>query len=370
MFQRSISVALIVLALSISALAQPALYWINIQTGIERSTLLGGNREIVIPASQVTPKGIALDLWNQKIYWTDWVSDKIQRSNLDGTEIEDIIVADLALPDGLALDLEGEMMYWTDSGKKDIKRAKMDGTEMEVLVTYQNINLDGIALDPGANKMYWTEWGDGAAIGKVKRANLDGSMIEDIVAISGSIIKGIALDLNQGKVYWTDCTLGKVSRTNLNGGIIEDLVTGLSTPLGLALDLENGNIYWTDLGSRKLQRSSMDGSQVEDVITENINKPHGLAIDPDLPIQVGTKVVEDGLSINIFPNPVADFLHIEQLPAKSRIIIYTSQGREILNTFVEPSGLEVMVTHWPVGVYSLKVVNKNNQSTTYQFVKI
>ncbi len=350
-------------------LAQPALYYINIDTGIERSNLFGSNREVLILGSEVKARGLALDLWNQKIYWTDWVADKIQRSDMDGTNIEDVIVSDLSLPNGIALDVEAEMMYWTDSGTRDIKRAMMDGTEMEVLVTYQNINFGDIDLDLGARKMYWTEWGDGAPIGKVKRANFDGSAIEEVVVAQGSVLKGIALDLEARKVYWTDMTYGTVNRADFDGDDIEELVTGLTTPLGLALDLENDKMYWTDLGSRKLQRASLDGSQVENVITEDFEKPHGVAVDPDLPIPVNTTDKEAQWTVSLFPNPTYEYLYIGNLPERMRAIVSNAEGKVVVNTLVEMEGVQLAVADWPVGLYTLQLINARNQSYSYQFVK-
>ena len=161
-------VCLLLLGCYNSLFAQFEIYLINTDTGIERATLDGTNRQVLVPDSIVKPQGIAVDEVNGKIYWTDWVSDKIQRANLDGTEVEDILTEGLMLPEGIALDVEGNKMYWVDSGTKKIYRANMDGTEVEDLVIYQNINLDGIVLDIDNEQFYWSEWGDGAAVGKVK----------------------------------------------------------------------------------------------------------------------------------------------------------------------------------------------------------
>ena len=46
----------------------------------------------------VKAQGVSLALENGKIYWTDWVTDKIQLAKLGGSAIEDVIINDLDTP--------------------------------------------------------------------------------------------------------------------------------------------------------------------------------------------------------------------------------------------------------------------------------
>ena len=62
------------------------------------------------------PFGIALDVDNGRIYWTDRSADKIQRSNLDGSNVEDLVITGLSDPVGIALDVSNGKMYWGDDG--------------------------------------------------------------------------------------------------------------------------------------------------------------------------------------------------------------------------------------------------------------
>ena len=52
----------------------------------------------------------------QKMYWTDFGTDKIQRANLDGSNVEDLVTTGLSGPRGIALDLANGKMYWADAG--------------------------------------------------------------------------------------------------------------------------------------------------------------------------------------------------------------------------------------------------------------
>ncbi len=356
--------------------AQQSLYYINTSTGIERAAFDGSNRQVIIPSDLVKAQGVSLDLENGKIYWTDWVADKIQRANLDGSDIEDLVTTGLQLPEGIALDLIHQKMYWVDSGSKKIQRANLNGAEVEDLVNYEQVNLDGIALDVAKNKMYWTEWGDGAAIGKVKRANLDGTNIRTIFMIDG-VLKGIDLDLGEGKVYWTDCTFSTITRANLDGSSPEVVVNNIwGTPNGLALDLEGGKMYWTDLALRKIQRANLDGSGIEDVIIDDLDTPQGLTLiscglqkRADC-LPTATKVLQPARpALLLYPNPANQTLSIEQLPALSFLRVYDLQGRLLLQKRTHQTELTLLVGHLPNGIYQLQLRVPKQDIFSYRFQK-
>ena len=113
-------------------------------------------------------------------------TEKIQRANLDGSAVEDLVTSGVSGPYGLALVPGGSdrnvgkpagKMYWTDYVTNKIQRANLDGSAVEDLVTSGLDNPAGLALDPAAGKMYWTDHGTS----KIQRANLDGSAVEDLV---------------------------------------------------------------------------------------------------------------------------------------------------------------------------------------------
>ena len=217
-----------------------------------------------------------------KMYWTDWGTDKIQRSNLDGSDVEDLVTSGLVDPPDIALDVAGGKMYWTDydllGGRHKIQRSNLDGSDVEDLVTSGLVGPNGIALDVAGGKMYWTEWFIGTD--KIQRSNLDGSNVEDLVTSGLKVPGGIALDVAGGKMYWMNSGQDKIQRSNLDGSDVEDLVTsGLKVPDGIALDVAGGKMYWTDSGTDKIQRSNLDGSDVEDLVSTGLIDPKGIALD-------------------------------------------------------------------------------------------
>jgi sugar lactone lactonase YvrE len=127
------------------------------------------------------PEGLALDLYNEKLYWTEsgttgTADGKVRRSDLDGSNAENVLTAHLTDPAGIALDLPNSTMFIADPGANRIIRASMspyttaDYSDVEVMVSgvtyttpysYTTSLADpyGIALDRENLKMYWTDTG-------------------------------------------------------------------------------------------------------------------------------------------------------------------------------------------------------------------
>ena len=63
------------------------------------------NIENLVTIGLNSPGGLALDVANGKMYWTDSFWHKIQRGSLDGSNVEDLITTGLDGPSGLDLDL-------------------------------------------------------------------------------------------------------------------------------------------------------------------------------------------------------------------------------------------------------------------------
>jgi uncharacterized protein YjbI with pentapeptide repeats len=82
---------------------------------LDGSNLDGSGIEDLVDTGSTLPRGIALHVAANKMYWTDLGTFKIQRANLDGASLEDLVTTDITAPRGIALDLFGNKMYWTDS---------------------------------------------------------------------------------------------------------------------------------------------------------------------------------------------------------------------------------------------------------------
>ena len=233
--------------------AMPQLYWNHVNYKIQSASLDGSNvRDVLItgPSGQSGSWGLAVDVRNGKLYWTDWVAERIRRADLDGTNVEDLVTSadGLDRPVALALDVRNGKMYWTDWDTDKIQRADLDGTNVEDLVTSGLVSPGGLALDVPNGKMYWTDGEND----KIQRADLNGTNVEDLVTSGLGRPSGLALDVPNGKMYWTDRQTSRIQRADMGGTNVEDLVTsGVAEPVALALDLGNGKMYWTGLDRRQ-----------------------------------------------------------------------------------------------------------------------
>ena len=74
------------------------LYWAS-DTGVQRANLDGSQVETLFSENSM---GIALDLGGGKIYWTEWIEERIRRANLDGSQVQTIVTG-LEWPRDIAL---------------------------------------------------------------------------------------------------------------------------------------------------------------------------------------------------------------------------------------------------------------------------
>jgi uncharacterized repeat protein (TIGR01451 family) len=130
------------------------LYWDQGGTewGLWRADLAdvdGSKERFIISGTE----GIALDLLNDKVYWTatDFTNSWIYRANLaDGSNVERII-SDTGYYRGIALDVIAGLMYWIDQNlTHTIERATLDGNSRNTLIQGSSLSFrDTIALELG-----------------------------------------------------------------------------------------------------------------------------------------------------------------------------------------------------------------------------
>jgi len=247
------------------------IYWTDYGSDkIQRCDRADGSNVVdIVTAGLDGPQGIAINSTDGTMYWTDFGTDSIRRANVDGTGIVDLVTTGLTIPDPIALDLDGGRMYWCDRGSDKIQTSLLDGTDVQDLVTTGLSSVGGLALDLFNGHMYWA---DGGTTDRIQRSKIDGFSIETIFTDTFNP-HGIALDVPAGKMYWSES--GMVRRANMDGTGPEDLVTGLGQPRNLALYA--GKVYWADSQTGKIQRADMTGGPAEDLVTGLVS-PYGIAL--------------------------------------------------------------------------------------------
>jgi DNA-binding beta-propeller fold protein YncE len=194
---------------------------------IQRMNLDGSNLEDVVTNNQAV--AIALDRYAEKIYFTttDGTGDdySVKRANTDGTNVETLYVSITGTPRGVALDTRNGKVYFTDNhiGVAKIQRMNLDGSGLEDVMT--GVRAVSIILDVDNGKMYYTTNDDWS----VKRANMDGTNVESLHVSDTGTPSGITLDLNDDNVYFTDghLTVETIWRMNLDGSELEAVLTGV-----------------------------------------------------------------------------------------------------------------------------------------------
>lgn len=106
--------------------------WNEKQPKIERASLDGSDRRILINTGLGWPNGVTLDLERSKIYWCDAKIDRIEVANMDGTNRIELTSDNL--PHSFGLSLMGEYIYWTDWQRRSIDRVhKITGLFFKIL---------------------------------------------------------------------------------------------------------------------------------------------------------------------------------------------------------------------------------------------
>ncbi len=272
-------------------------------TGIERAGFEGGSLETLTLQPVGFDEGLALNVAEGKMYWTDSIASVIYRANLNGSEAQ-VIYDDLGWePLGIALDPARGEIYWND--RQGIKRASVDGTHEELLVEGATSGL--LALDLPAQHMYWI------AGGKIKGAAMEPNPAVS-EPVSGQVKPfGLAVDPEHGWLYWLELERNQIRRSNLEGGEIETIVDQPEAGFegGLAIEPAAGRLYWTAAGSEaapydQIEVSNLAGGEARTLFATGADIPEALAVenaeerplDTLAPLIEGTPQVGSPLSCN------------------------------------------------------------------------
>ena len=209
------------------------------------------------------PYGVAVgqDKGNNRwIYWATSIG-KIQRIKVDGSGFTGNLVSGMNSPKHIAFDQEQHKLYWTEGNRIRAVAANGKGKKENVVENLEE--LGGIAVANGV--VYWTEQ-IGDTSGKIMSVNSNSSGIK-LHAVLESVPVGIAVDAAGGRLYWTT-SLGEIQSASFTGSI-ETVVVGAGIPTtGIAL----GNALLIPLSSAAAPIISSIGSQ-EDALLANYPNP-------------------------------------------------------------------------------------------------
>ncbi|MEG9862443.1 MAG: FlgD immunoglobulin-like domain containing protein [Parvularculales bacterium] len=237
----------------VGAAHRPPMVWVD---GGKIYALVGAN---VQEFASGVEGALNIAIGGEKVYWTEMTGESggtINSANLDGsgaTELKSI----RAVPMGIAVDVPNSLLYWTNSRGR-IQSLNADGSGIVENVVENLVSPMDIALADGA--AYWTQGGN------VRFVNLTGQ--KEIRNISTGMDSAGSLTIGGGKVYWTEMTGesgGTINSANLDGSGATELRSIRAVPIGIAVDAPNNKLYWTNSRGR-IQSMDVDGVTVENVV--------------------------------------------------------------------------------------------------------
>lgn len=278
-------------------ITEPRLFFLNLRGQVLSAAPDGSDLRVLVDNLDTSPDGIAVDVENGHIYWSNMGAAKaddgsIMRANLDGSNLEAIV------PEGgtftakqLTLDHQNGKLYWSDREGMRVQRANLDGTGLETLVEIaagdearENAAnwAVGVAVDAARGHIYWTQkGGDNEGVGSIRRAGINippgqtPATRTDIEILFSDLPEPIDLDLDLANrhIYWTDRgdaprgnTVNRAPMdppTNFDPAKRSDtvvLANGFNETIGIALDLERDRMFVTDLRGT-LYSLKLDGSE-------------------------------------------------------------------------------------------------------------
>jgi len=189
--------------------------------------------------------GVAVDVSNNYVFWTNHKTNSIWRSNLSGGSAVKII--DLSsingIPRGIALDKSNQKIFWTDNYNHKVYCAKYNGSYIKNIST----NAGGfVAFDTKNSKVYWAD--NTSGIKTIYRCDTTGNNKVSVITGLGQVW-GIALNSQQDTLYWADNDIAKIQKACISGTMPAtkiDLVSGLSEKVrGMVYSEDQKRLYWS-----------------------------------------------------------------------------------------------------------------------------
>ncbi|WP_258164135.1 hypothetical protein [Pseudomonas sp. 17104299] len=212
---------------------------------IECCNLRGGDHHVLIGGGNiVTPKQIQLDLDGGLLYWCDREGMAIFSSRVDGSALKMLYQTGEWPADsedalrhcvGIALDIKNRHIYWTqkgtpDGGKGRILRMGMDLLTGQLPSSRQDVELlmdllpepIDLEIDHANQQIYWTDRGLSEEGGNsLNRADIvGGSLINHKILATGlKEAIGLALDLKRRRAFVSDLS-GAIQSVSMDGGTL------------------------------------------------------------------------------------------------------------------------------------------------------
>ncbi|XP_066922141.1 low-density lipoprotein receptor-related protein 5-like [Clytia hemisphaerica] len=210
--------------------------------------------------------GVAFDYEDDVIFTSDLRLSEIVRMHPNGSNKE--VIANGSRSDGLAWDWVNERLYWTEYVTDTIRRYSPNNQSGEILVDQGLEKPLAIVLNPcNEYAMYWTDWG---ASPSIKKASMDGENVTVIISTDITYPNGLAIDIDEGRLYWADSSYDRIESSDLEGR--DRLVILSSIPHVFGLTLFKDDLYWTDWTERWVALANKNGQDPQVVLVDNLDQ--------------------------------------------------------------------------------------------------
>ncbi|XP_071941661.1 low-density lipoprotein receptor-related protein 1-like isoform X2 [Antedon mediterranea] len=295
---------------------------------IERSTLAGTERMVLVNTTISWPNGITIDYEEDYIYWCEAQLNRIERIKIDGTDRHPFI--DSGLLDPFSITILGDMMYWTDrtfNGGSIRSAKKINGDNTTTLLSnigiqikdihafheskQQGTNLCAADGNPCEQLCFYT------GNNKLKCACAYGLLNEDgktcrnynafIVYSERNMLRtlsmannsnvyqnawepiqndyvknavSLAVDFNKQLIFYSDIQRGNIEQIMFNGTGHKTVVEGVGSAEGLTYDPIFQEIYWTSYSNSSINRVRSNSDPEIIVQLSSQDRPRGIVVDP------------------------------------------------------------------------------------------
>ncbi len=188
------------------------------------------------------PTDLALDVLNQKIYYTTSSTiqnnNTIQRMDYTGNNNTSLFIASGSPVNGgngvsrctaIAVDLLNSKIFIADAGAQTIWSMSLTGTGLTALATTVSSTPTGLALDVTNQQVYFTLSSPVPSANVIQRVNYNGSGLITLFTASGGVQRCTALDLDvlHDVIYLSDAGAGTLWRIPLGGGSATTVLSDL-----------------------------------------------------------------------------------------------------------------------------------------------
>lgn len=201
-----------------------ALYWIQSSPVAAIRTLDATTKtesSFIAGTSQIGPKAIAVDESNGDVYYVDDSNFEIKKKDADGNITP---IANASVASDLALDIPNNRIYWTDINTNQIKFTKLDGTMSAPQVLLPNFTSfpRGLIIDSSSSPsiLYWSD-----DLGSIYKYTLDHSTIPETILIGQGIINPRGLALGKALPLTEDTVIEQPPVVDVNSSTREVTLT-------------------------------------------------------------------------------------------------------------------------------------------------